>query len=122
MNSVLPAMRNPASIARFLPSNGMNCVRRACVLVLLMLPVLAATANAADLPQPTTEQIEFFEKKIRPLLVTHCFECHGNGRTKGGLNLASSAGMLEGGESGPAVVLNQPESSLLLAAVRHTGD
>jgi len=78
--------------------------------------------SAADAPEPTAKQIEFFEKKIRPMLVTRCFECHGNGRTKGGLSLASSGGLLAGGESGAAVVAQQPEASLLLAAVRQTGE
>ena len=94
----------------------------AFVLTGLVMPGLTKLATAADLSEPTAGQVEFFEKKVRPLLVTRCFECHGNGRTKGGLSLASMAGLLAGGESGVAVVPRQPEASLLLAAVRHTGD
>ena len=57
-------------------------------------PVPAATPKAS---------IDFFEKSVRPLLVTHCFECHGQGKQKGGLRLDSRAAMLTGGDSGPAM-------------------
>jgi hypothetical protein len=66
--------------------------------------------------------VEFFEKKIRPVLVAHCAPCHANGKTKGGLSLASRAGLLKGGESGPVVVPGQPEKSLLLEALRYDSD
>ncbi|MEC7922740.1 MAG: c-type cytochrome domain-containing protein, partial [Planctomycetota bacterium] len=46
---------------------------------------------------PATESLEFFEKKIRPVLVERCFKCHGP-KAKGGLRLDGRAGMLKGGE------------------------
>jgi len=61
---------------------------------------------------------DFFEAKIRPVLATHCFECHGN-KEKGGLKLDSREAILKGGDSGPAVVPSKPKESLLLKAVRH---
>ncbi|MBB5040491.1 PSD1 and planctomycete cytochrome C domain-containing protein [Prosthecobacter dejongeii] len=63
----------------------------------------------------------FFEGKIRPVLVKHCYECHSaeSGKTKGGLSLDSKQGLLTGGDSGPAVVPGEPTKSLLLAAMRH---
>ncbi|MGH7226809.1 MAG: DUF1549 domain-containing protein, partial [Gemmataceae bacterium] len=59
---------------------------------------------------------------IRPVLVEHCFKCHGNGKSKGGLSLASREGMLKGGASGPAIVANDAAKSLLVQAVRYDGE
>ena len=64
------------------------------------------------------EQLEFFESRVRPVLFTHCFECHGH-KTKGGLKLDSREAILTGGDSGAAVVPGKPKESLLLTAVRH---
>jgi cytochrome c553 len=71
---------------------------------------------------PTSAEIEFFEKKVRPVLVAHCFKCHGDGKSKGGLSLASRDGMLKGGDAGPAIVPGQPTKSLLIQAIRHEGE
>jgi hypothetical protein len=76
-------------------------------------PAFAAEASAED--------VAFFEKKVRPLLVLHCQECHST-RTKkkrGGLLLDSRAAVLEGGDTGPAVVPGEPGKSLLVQAVRY---
>jgi hypothetical protein len=66
-------------------------------------------------------QIQFFESKVRPLLVQQCYECHGNGKHKGGLRLDSRAGVLAGGDSGPAAVPGKPQDSLLIQAVNYQG-
>jgi uncharacterized protein DUF1553/uncharacterized protein DUF1549/cytochrome c len=68
--------------------------------------------------------IEFFETKIRPLLVERCYECHSARaeKLKGGLFLDSKEGVLKGGDSGPAIVPGNPEKSLLIKAVRYTND
>lgn len=65
---------------------------------------------------------EFFEKKIRPVLVEHCYRCHSSRapKLKGGLSLESRANVLKGGDTGPALVPGKPEQSLLLKAVRYT--
>src|SRR5690348_16030570 len=79
--------------------------------------LLAATARAAE---PPAEQAEFFEKKVRPVLVEHCFKCHsGQGKVKGGMRLDSRAAMLKGGDNGPAVVPGTPEKSRLVEAVSY---
>jgi cytochrome c551/c552 len=65
---------------------------------------------------------EFFERKVRPLLVQHCFSCHARGQKKGGLSLANRAGLLAGGDSGAVVALGKPGESSLIAAVEQTGD
>jgi mono/diheme cytochrome c family protein len=65
---------------------------------------------------------EFFERKIRPLLVQHCFSCHGKGQKKGELSLNNRESMLAGGDSGAAVVLGKPDESLLIQAIERNGD
>ena len=94
------------------------------LLLLALLPIcLGLRARAADAPAaPTPEALEFFEKKIRPLLVEHCYECHSATATKklgAGLRLDSRAALLKGGESGPALVPGKPDESLLIRAVRY---
>src|SRR5262245_26045035 len=70
------------------------------------------------------EGIEFFEAKIRPVLVKHCYECHSAkaSKVRGGLYLDTRAGVLQGGDSGPAVVPGNPARSLLIKALHHDGD
>ena len=73
-------------------------------------------ARAADSP---ADGMEFFETKIRPVLVEHCYECHSAKakKVRGGLRLDSRARLLAGGDRGPAVVPGDPDKSLLLEAV-----
>jgi mono/diheme cytochrome c family protein len=78
-------------------------------------PALAADAR------PDAARGEFFEKHVRPLLVTNCFKCHGAEKQKGGLRLDSRAALLEGGDSGPAMIAGKPDDSLLIRVVRYTG-
>lgn len=67
------------------------------------------------------EQLKFFEAKIRPVLVRHCYECHSSAaeEPKGGLAVDSRDGIRAGGESGPGVVPGKVEESLLIDALRH---
>jgi hypothetical protein len=81
---------------------------------------LLAPARAAD---PSPEAVEFFEKRIRPLLVENCFECHGAvKKPKAHLRLDSRSAMLKGGDSGPALVPGKPDASLIIKAVRFNDD
>ena len=86
---------------------------------LVSLVALFATglpALAADDP----EGIEFFEKRVRPILVDHCYKCHSAGRKiKGELRLDSRQAVLKGGKTRPAIVPGDPEKSLLIEAVRY---
>ncbi|HEY2785916.1 MAG TPA: PSD1 and planctomycete cytochrome C domain-containing protein [Fimbriiglobus sp.] len=73
------------------------------------------------------ESEDLFEKKIRPVLVEHCYKCHSaeakrKGKLKGGLLLDTRAGMRAGGDGGPAVAPGQPGKGTLLAALRYDGD
>lgn len=65
------------------------------------------------------EDHAFFESKVRPVLVEHCYECHGGEKTKGGLALDTKQGWQKGGDSGPAIVPGKPDESLLIKAVRY---
>ncbi len=82
-----------------------------------------AAAQGAELPeQPaaaTGEVLEFFEKQVRPLLASRCYECHGAEAQEADLRLDSRAALITGGGSGPAVQPGKPEESLLIDAVRH---
>ena len=77
-------------------------------------------------PHGVTEdgRIDFFEKKIRPILVERCYECHSANAKKLGANLLldSQKGMLTGGESGPALVPGKPDQSLILRALSWKDD
>ncbi len=75
-------------------------------------------AQPAEVSALTAQQIEFFETRVRPLLVESCFDCH-TADEKGGLRLDSRQAILKGGESGPAIVPGDPDASLLMKAVRH---
>src|SRR5262245_26693648 len=82
------------------------------------LSVLAAGAAGAA-PATAPEADEFFEKQVRPLLVEHCLKCHGDKKPRGNLRLTSRAGLLKGGDGGPAVVPGKPDASPLIHAVRY---
>ena len=89
---------------------------------LLLLGLLAVASPGQD--KPTAEGIEFFEKKIRPVLVKHCYKCHSEKASKaddlkGGLQLDNRAATLKGGESGPAIVPGKPDESILLEALNY---
>ncbi len=78
--------------------------------------LLLLTASLAG-----AEDYAFFESKIRPVLVKHCYECHStdSGKAKGGLLLDTKTAIRSGGDSGPAVVPGSPRKSLLLSAMSH---
>ncbi|MEZ6142845.1 MAG: c-type cytochrome domain-containing protein [Zavarzinella sp.] len=60
---------------------------------------------ATNLGKPASaEQIAFFEKKIRPILVDNCYSCHAEEKQKGGLRVDTRDGLLKGGDSGPALI------------------
>jgi len=68
-----------------------------------------------------SQEADFFEKEVRPILATRCYPCHGPaaGEGQAGLRLDSLAGMLGGGRSGPAVVPGEPARSLFILAINH---
>ena len=77
-------------------------------------PALQAQAS------PGAAQAAFFEQKVRPVLAENCLSCH-SASAMGGLRLDSRDALLKGGKTGPAVVPGDPDKSLIITAVRHSG-
>ena len=100
------------------------------ILPLFALAVLAPTSAAragapAETPATDPAGVEFFEKKIRPVLAEHCYKCHSaeaqkGGKLKGELLLDTRAGVLNGGDLGAVIIPGDPDKSLLVKALRHT--
>ena len=99
----------------------MMMLRAAC----LMLAVLASfDVVRAQAPDP--KGVEFFEQKIRPVLAQHCYSCHSaeahaRKKLQGRLSLDSQEAMLNGGESGPAIVKGKASESRLVKALKYDG-
>jgi mono/diheme cytochrome c family protein len=81
-------------------------------------PSNPAVAN----PPASPEAVRFFEAKVRPVLVVNCYQCHGESKQEDNLRLDSRAGIIAGGDQGPAVVPGNPDESLLIKAVKHSPD
>jgi hypothetical protein len=71
---------------------------------------------------PASTQGEFFERRVRPVLLEHCARCHGERKQMSGLRLDTRAGFLKGGDNGPVVKPGDPDGSRLVQAVRHQGE
>src|SRR5262245_32949705 len=86
--------------------------------------LLVAADLAADEPasSPALGGIEFFEKRIRPLLADNCYQCHGQKKQESSLALNSAAAMKRGGDRGPPIAPGDPDASLLVQAVRYSDD
>ncbi len=93
-----------------------------CLAFVIFCAMTSAVLNAAE-PNlaPTAEQLEFFEAKIRPVLVKHCYECHSAklAAPRGGLRLDDREALLKGGDSGPVIVAGDLKKSPLLTALRY---
>ncbi|MBP85508.1 MAG: xanthan lyase [Planctomycetaceae bacterium] len=81
----------------------------------------SAGARGDDIDE--AKGLEFFETKIRPVLVKHCYECHSaeSKEVKGGLRVDSATGLKQGGDSGPVLVVGKPRASLLIEVLRYEG-
>jgi hypothetical protein len=77
--------------------------------------------ETAKKPAESQKGTEFFETRIRPVLVKHCYDCHSvaSGTAEGGLRVDSRKAIRSGGKHGPALVPGKPMAGLLLKAVRH---
>src|SRR5205085_7547849 len=84
----------------------------------LIIVVTALTTSSYARAQDR-DGAEFFEMKIRPVLLDNCFKCHSGKKAKADLWLDSRAAMLKGSDNGPAIIPGQPEKSLLIKAIRY---
>lgn len=86
------------------------------IIVLLCVSLMTLTSSAI-----TKDESDFFEKKIRPVLIKECYKCHSaeGKKAKGQLLLDNRDSTLKGGETGPAIVPNDLEQSLLIKAIRY---
>ena len=98
-------------------------VLRGVFSIVATMGVCGASVLAEEPAELSGAELDFFETRIRPVLVEHCYECHAADADilQGGLLLDSGKGVLAGGDSGPAAVPGNPEESLLLKALRYEG-
>lgn len=91
-------------------------------MIIVVCQVITGTASVSEAKDAIKKDrgIEFFESKIRPVLIKHCYECHASDAKsiRGGLLLDTRAGTLKGGDSGAVLVPGKPEESLLLESLR----
>lgn len=104
-------------------ANGFASLLAVCIVILVSSFVQGQTAieqNGTLAAATEQQKLDFFERKIRPLLIDHCLECHSvDTEASGGLLLDSKQGIERGGDSGPAIDRDKLESSRLLEAIEY---
>src|SRR5687768_16108819 len=90
-----------------------------CILAFVLSCVWSTSMSNAQ--EPDAAALEFFEKQVRPILVSRCYECHSSKlkEPKGGLRADSRGGLLAGGETGPAVVPGKIKEGYLVDAINY---
>jgi len=85
----------------------------------VLIPLFAAFVAVGA--ESTSEQVEYFEKQVRPILAERCYKCHSaqSEKQKGGLLLDSREGILKGGEDGLVITPGSPEKSKLIEAINY---
>ena len=115
--SLLPAPLPVVSLSKLAAVPRLLAVHLWIATSSLILPAVVVGEDVSKVDR------EFFESRIRPILVEQCYECHSaeSDSIGGGFRLDSRRGMLEGGESGSVVLPGNPDESLLLKALRYDG-
>src|SRR5271157_1011908 len=102
------------------PESALRATAMGAVVAALLIAATLPRTLGADAPPP--QGVAFFEAKIRPVLAKRCYTCHGGpAQGKGGLKLDNKARLRTGGSSGSPIDLENPQESLLLAAIRYEG-
>jgi len=119
-------MSNPKDLNTIVVKNFQSRSLVRCFAKFLAFPFLVPLFISLSVTQllshaAVTDQAEFFESKIRPLLIKNCHTCHTEAKS-GGLRLDSLEKILKGGNSGSAIIPGMPEKSLLIQVVSHTHD
>lgn len=114
-------MRKRGNEFRQIPRSrlGFHWLSSPAILVVLTTASLLACGFPAVAGEPSTAERDLFEQHVRPVLLTNCIKCHDDQKQEGGLNLNTLDGLLQGGDSGPAIVAGKPDESLLLEALRY---
>ena len=106
-----------------MPASLQDCffsfVTRSVTGLLILTGLMSVSPVNATEQKPTQEQIHFFESKIRPLLIKHCYDCHGVDTQESDLRVDTFAGIAKGGKAGSLIVPGKPEQSLLITAVNY---
>lgn len=115
-------MRSSKSLDSYsrLPADRSVCAARCAGVLVCVLSFLGMHELLAE-ETPNAEQIQFFESKVRPIFVEHCYECHSAtaDEVEAELLLDSKWGWMTGGESGPAIIPGNLDDSLVIDAVRY---
>jgi hypothetical protein len=92
-----------------------------CALIIFAFSSMLVLGSLGASATPAQDGLDFFETKIRPVLVERCYKCHSatSEKLKGGLYLDSRESMLRGGDTRPAIVPGDAEKSLLVEAIRY---
>ncbi len=97
--------------------------RRECIFMRSTAALLVClTGSVLYAAPPSPQDIEFFEKNVRPILAAKCQSCHGPKRQQGGLRLDSRAALLKGSDNGAVLVPGEPEKSPFVRVIRYDGD
>lgn len=111
------SLRDAAAIALW---NRRRMGHRDYLIVCLTALFVTSPGQGRGAEPASREELEFFEVKIRPVLVDQCYECHNSAKSaEGGLALDDREGLLKGGDSGPIIVPGKPSDSRLLPILRH---
>lgn len=113
-NSIMPCTAH----RRITPSSW----KARCWGIVLVASGVLLCSGSGNISAADSSDTDFFESQIRPLLVEKCIQCHGSSKQEGGLRLDSRQGLITGGDTGTAIQPGQPQASLLIAAVRQSGD
>ncbi|HEY6374725.1 MAG TPA: c-type cytochrome domain-containing protein [Edaphobacter sp.] len=89
------------------------------VVALMTLGLRVSVVQAAG--QNEAARPEFYTTKVQPIFQANCYRCHGGMNHRGGLNIATRAGMMKGGRDGAVLVPGDPAKSLLVRLIRHEG-
>ncbi len=93
------------------------------LLVTGAITLVAVTAHASEGAKLTPQELDFFERNIRPVLTEKCYKCHSSqpdAKIKAGLALDTREGLLKGGDSGPSIKAGKPAESLLMKTLHGT--